>query len=117
MRDAQSHAYFIMSGQCKVVRQFPVMVKSLPFGKERITLLESDEFDVASGTAKKHRKQEEIKTVYLVIQMLKKGSYFGVDEDIGKSSVITATKVSFSKVYRIFVGTTEVVSQYPFDRG
>lgn len=93
MREAQEYSYFIMSGQCKVVRQIPVIIKSLPFGKQQITLAAVDDEDIARKTLRIDRKYEKIKNIYLVIQVLKEGSYFGVDEDIGKSSIVTMSKV------------------------
>ena len=83
-----------MSGQCRVVRQIPVKIKSFPFAKERITLAAVDEEDEVKKDIKIDSKVERIKNIYLVIQVLKEGSFFGVDEEIGKSSVITISKVS-----------------------
>ena len=94
MRETQDYAYFIMSGQCKVVRQLPVVIRNLPFGRERITLASVDDEDEVRRKVQLDAKDEKIKNVFLVVQVLKEGSYFGVDENIGKSSVITVTKVS-----------------------
>lgn len=94
MREAQGSVYFIMSGQCRVVRQIPVKIKSFPFAKERITLVGVDEEDEVKKDTKIDSKDERIKNVHLVIQVLKEGSFFGVDEEIGKSSVITISKVN-----------------------
>ena len=93
-REKQESVYFIMSGQCKVVRQIPIKIRRLPFARERITLAAVDDRDELRRDIKTGAKDERIKDIYLVIQVLKEGSYFGVDEKIGKSSVITVTKVS-----------------------
>ena len=93
MRQSQDFSFFIMSGNCHVVRQIPVVVERLPFGKEKISLASVDEDDEVKKNMKIDGRYERFKNLYLVIQSLKEGQYFGVDEDIGKSSVITVTKV------------------------
>jgi len=99
-REKQESVYFIMSGQCKVVRQIPIKIRRLPFAKERITLAAVDDKDELRKDVKTDSKDERIKDIYLVIQVLKEGSYFGVDEKIGKSSVITITKAELLKIPR-----------------
>ena len=95
-REQQQCVHFIISGQCKVVRQIPIKITSLPFARERITLAAVDDDDEIKKDIKIDSKNERIKNTFLVIKILKEGSYFGIDEDIGKSSIITNTKVSKS---------------------
>ncbi|XP_065052865.1 cyclic nucleotide-binding domain-containing protein 2-like isoform X2 [Rhopilema esculentum] len=98
MRQSQDFSFFIMSGNCHVVRQIPVVVERLPFGKEKISLASVDEEDEVKKNMKIDGRYERFKNLYLVIQSLKEGQYFGVDEDIGKSSVITVTKTEFLRI-------------------
>ena len=93
LRQPSDSVYFIMSGKCQVVRQIPVIVEKLPFGKERLSLAQVDENDEVKSNIKLDRRFERIQVLYLVIQTLKEGDYFGADEKIGKSSIMSVDKV------------------------
>eukprot|EP00112_Aurelia_sp_Birch-Aquarium-sp1_P006908 Seg1754.9 transcript_id=Seg1754.9/GoldUCD/mRNA.D3Y31 product="Cyclic nucleotide-binding domain-containing protein 2" protein_id=Seg1754.9/GoldUCD/D3Y31 len=92
MRESHENVYFVMSGQVKVVRQIPVILERLPFGRDKMALAPVDHNDDIKSNIKIDRRYEKQKILHLVIQTLHEGQYFGVDEDIGKSSVISATK-------------------------
>ena len=93
MRESHDNVYFVMSGEVKVVRQIPVILERLPFGRDKMALAPVDQNDDVKSNIKIDRRYEKQKTLHLVIQNLHEGQYFGVDEDIGNSSVISATKV------------------------
>eukprot|EP00794_Sanderia_malayensis_P003050 gene3050-3512_t len=100
LRQPQEFAFFIMAGQCHVVRQLPAIVEKLPFGREKVTLATKDEISEVKKTTKIDRRFESFRNLHLVIQVLKKGDYFCVEEDIGKSSIISASKIELLKMPR-----------------
>ncbi len=77
-----------------MVREMSVIIEKLPFGRDKYTLAPIDEDGEVKKNLRIDPKSEKCKNLHLVIQHLKEGDFFCVDEDIGKSSVISLSKVN-----------------------
>lgn len=88
--------FFIISGKCLVVRDVTLIKNVLPSGKARFTLPPIKVGVLNTERAKaneiKHRRRK-IERKLLVIKTLEKGNYFGVEEDLGKTYIVSAGRV------------------------
>lgn len=71
-----------------------VIKNVLTSGKARFTLPPIDEDKPGILNAQRRNKKRKIERKLLVIKTLKTGNYFGVGEDLGKTFIISAGRVS-----------------------
>lgn len=84
--------FFIKSGLVRVVKEMTFVSKTLHTQTTKLSLApvgKNQEVD----SAFKLRSNETFRKFFLVVQVLEKGDYFGVGEDMTKTSLITVGKV------------------------
>ena len=80
--------YFIQSGTCKVVREILMIRKQISSGKFSL------HFPPINFNQRNMRDKERLVKKFITVHELNKGDYFGVGEDLKKTFIITAGKVS-----------------------
>lgn len=80
--------YFIQSGSCKVVREITMIRKESSSGKISLRLP-----PINFNRRNMKDKEREVKK-FIVVHELHKGDIFGVGEDLRKTFIITAGRVS-----------------------
>ncbi|XP_031551248.1 cAMP-dependent protein kinase regulatory subunit-like [Actinia tenebrosa] len=86
-------AYFIISGKCNVVREIMVVKKLFNSGKARYSLPSIN--DTKHGILSvQDYANKKIERKLLIIRTLNEGDFFGVGEDLDKTYIITAERVS-----------------------
>lgn len=86
-------SYFIISGKCNVVREMMLVKKFSNSGKARYSLPSIK--DTKNGIlAVQDHVNKKIERKLLIIRTLNEGDFFGVGEDLDKTYIITAERVS-----------------------